>query len=136
MEQVIQEARQAKELAYAPYSNYRVGAAIRTTNGSIFSGLNIEFVNYSNTIHAEEAALVAAITEGFDEFDMMAISTTTQVGAPPCGMCRQSLAEFCGEDFIILADKGEGYSEYRLGELLPNAMVPDDLLSSGKRPKG
>lgn len=127
MDDLVRVAREAKQKAYAPYSRYTVGAALRTKDGSIFSGCNIEFVIYSNTIHAEQLALSTAVQEGHREFDAIAISTTGMDGAPPCGLCRQSLAEFCDESLLVLADNGDSVEEYTLGQLLPHGMKPSSL---------
>jgi cytidine deaminase len=132
MSELLDRARAAAEDAYAPYSGYAVGAALRTADGSIYTGCNVENANYSNSLHAEEVALGAAVRDGHREFDRVAVSSASRDGVTPCGMCRQSFAEFCDETFVVVCE-GEGGAdpvEYRLGDLLPAAisreMVTDE----------
>ena len=120
---LIQQARDALENAYVPYSEYRVGAALRTVDGTVFVGCNIENANYSNSLHAEEVAIAEAVKNGYTEFDRLAVTSGVRDGVTPCGMCRQTLAEFCDEDLPVVCDEGEGETtEYTLGELLPNTI--------------
>ncbi|MFB6172592.1 MAG: cytidine deaminase [Haloarculaceae archaeon] len=125
MRDLIEAARDAYEDAYVPYSDYRVGAALLTADGTLFTGCNVENANYSNSLHAEEVALAQAVRRGVRAFDAVAVSTPERNGLTPCGMCRQSLAEFCDDDLLVLADEGETVAEYTLGELLPASGVPD-----------
>jgi cytidine deaminase len=125
MRDLIEAARDATANAYVPYSEYRVGAALLTADGTLFTGCNIENENYSNSLHAEEVALAQAVKRGFRAFDAIAVSSPERNGLTPCGMCRQSLAEFCDDDLLVLADEGDAYVEYTLGELLPASGVPD-----------
>lgn len=127
MTALIESARQAKERAYAPYSEYSVGAAIRTADGTVYTGGNIEIVNYSNTIHAEEVALMKAVDAGERAFEAIAISTKTRSGDTPCGMCLQTLTEFCDPDLQILSETVSGHEEMRLGDVLPGGMPPSEL---------
>jgi cytidine deaminase len=127
MEELVERAREALDEAYAPYSEYRVGAAIRTSDGSVYTGCNIENANYSNSLHAEEVAISAAIRRGHRSFDRLAVASSERDGVTPCGMCRQTLAEFCAESFPIVCDEGEETAEYALGELLPNAISRETL---------
>ncbi|QSG02657.1 cytidine deaminase [Natranaeroarchaeum sulfidigenes] len=122
MNELIELAREARESSYAPYSEYHVGAALETSDGTIFTGCNIENANYSNSVHAEELALSEAVREGYRTFDRIAVSSSELDGVTPCGMCRQSLAEFCPEDLEILCDDGDSVSTYTLGELIPNTI--------------
>ncbi|WP_101297351.1 cytidine deaminase [Halegenticoccus soli] len=125
---LVQQARDALDSAYVPYSEYRVGAALRTADGTVFVGCNIENANYSNSLHAEEVAIAEAIKNGHTEFDRLAVSSGVRDGVTPCGMCRQTLAEFCDEAFPIVCDEGgEETTEYALGELLPNTISLDTL---------
>jgi cytidine deaminase len=122
-EDLIRQARDVLENAHVPYSEYRVGAALRTTDGTVFVGCNIENANYSNSLHAEEVAIAEAVKKGYTEFDRLAVTSGVRDGVTPCGMCRQTLAEFCGEDLVVVCDEGEdGTTEYTLGELLPNTI--------------
>lgn len=126
-EALIEAAREIQARAHVPYSNYRVGAALETADGDVYVGCNIENANYSNSLHAEEVALAEAITEGHEEFARIAVSSGRRDGVTPCGMCRQTLAEFCGGEFPVLCDEGESVREYTLGELLPKAISEETL---------
>lgn len=127
IEDLVQAAREAHAHAHVPYSEYRVGAALETEDGTVFTGCNIENANYSNSLHAEEVALSQAIATGHREFARLAVSSGKRDGVTPCGMCRQTLAEFCPEGFPIVCDLGEEYEEYTLGELLPNTITQAHL---------
>ena len=127
MDDLVAAARAAFDAAYAPYSEYPVGAAIETADGTVFTGCNIEVVNFSNTLHAEEVALSEAIKRGHTEFSRLAVASAAQDGVTPCGMCRQTLAEFCGGDLVVLCDEGDSVVEYTLGGLLPETMTGDML---------
>lgn len=124
---LIEHARSALDTAYVPYSEYRVGAALETADGSVFTGCNIETANYSNSLHAEEVAVSTAVRNGYREFARIAVTSSERDGVTPCGMCRQTLTEFCDDDFTVLCDEGDHVSEYTLGELLPNAISLDTL---------
>jgi len=128
MDPLLSEARDALESAYAPYSEYSVGAALRTADGSVYTGCNVENANYSNSLHAEEVALGAAVGDGHRSFDRLAVSSAARDGVTPCGMCRQSLAEFCGEAFEVVCDAGDGETRrYELGDLLPDTITAGHL---------
>ncbi|MFC6718738.1 cytidine deaminase [Natrialbaceae archaeon GCM10025810] len=122
---LIAAARKVQSRAHVPYSEYRVGAALETADGEVFVGCNLENANYSNSLHAEEVAVAEAVKEGHSELSRIAVSSDRRDGVTPCGMCRQTLAEFCDDDLLVLCDEGEGEapSEYTLGELLPNAIA-------------
>lgn len=126
-EALIETARDARAGAYVPYSEYRVGAALETTDGTVFTGCNIENANYSNSLHAEEVAIAEAIKNGYEEFERIAVSSAERDGVTPCGMCRQTLAEFCDAEVEVLCEEREGIVTYRLGELLPNAISRETL---------
>ena len=126
-EDLIQAAREIRAQAHVPYSEYRVGAAIETVDGTAFSGCNIENANYSNSLHAEEVAIAQAISTGHRNFSRIAVSSDRLDGVTPCGMCRQTLSEFCDDDFLVICDLGEGYEEYTLGELLPDTITGEML---------
>jgi len=127
MNELVEAARDALENAYAPYSNYTVGAALRTADGSVFTGCNVENSNYSNSLHAEEVALGEAVKRGHREFEAIAVTSGERDGVTPCGMCRQTLAEFCAEDFVVYTDHGDAVREHVLGTLLPEPMSGDRL---------
>ena len=124
---LLEAARGIQAEAHVPYSEYRVGAAIETADGTVYTGCNIENANYSNSLHAEEVALGSAIADGHREFARIAVSSSRRDGVTPCGMCRQTLAEFCREGFPILCDADGELEEYTLGELLP-AAISEDML--------
>jgi len=126
MDDLLEAARTALESAYAPYSEYRVGAAIETTDGTVYTGCNVENANYSNSLHAEEVAVGAAVSEGHRSFERLAVTSANRDGVTPCGMCRQTLAEFCDDDLPVVTD-GEGAAEYTLGELLPTTITREHL---------
>ncbi len=127
MAELLEAARDARSLAIAPYSEFPVGAALRTTDGTVYTGCNIEIVNYSNSLHAEEVALAQALVEGEREFDAVAVAGPHADGLTPCGMCRQSLAEFCPPEFEVIVDVDGNPDGYTLGELLPAGMTSDAL---------
>jgi cytidine deaminase len=124
---LIELAIEARKLAYAPYSKYPVGAALRTKTGRIYTGVNIENAAYPHTICAERVAIFKAVSEGEKEFEMIAVVTNN--GGSPCGGCRQVLAEF-GLDTIVLLADGDGNlkKELTVSELLPEAFTPAHLL--------
>lgn len=124
---LLEQARGALDSAYVPYSDYRVGAAIETSDGTVFTGCNIETANYSNSLHAEEIAVGNAVSEGHREFTRLAVTSSARDGVTPCGMCRQTLAEFCGKELRILCDADDHTEEYTLGALLPAAISRDTL---------
>lgn len=118
-------AEEARTQAYNEYSDYGVGAAVLTTDGDVYTGCNVENINYSQTVHAEETALVCAISDGVkrDEFQALAISAKIKDDCPPCGSCRQTISELCPPDMPVLINLGnDGYSEYTIQELLPKSM--------------
>ena len=124
--QLIEKAQQARQRAYAPYSNYRVGAALLTSTGDVFSGANVENAAYPTSICAERVAIFKAVSEGQRQFQ--AIAVVTENGGSPCGSCRQVLAEFGLETLVLIADaKGRVVQEMTVAELLPGAFRPADL---------
>jgi cytidine deaminase len=125
---LLTHAREALEEAYTPYSEYDVGAALRTADGSVYTGCNIENANYSNSLHAEEVALGNAVSDGHRSFDRIAVTSAARDGVTPCGMCRQTLAEFCPEEFEVVCEDGDGGTRsYELGELLPDTITAEHL---------
>ena len=124
---LIYRALAARQRAYAPYSHYMVGAALLTVSGRIYEGANIENVAYPVSICAERVAVFKAVSEGEKEFAAVAVVTVN--GGSPCGSCRQVLAEFGLDTTVIIADKdGRVVLETTVGELLPGAFRPDDLV--------
>jgi len=123
---LIQLANEVRKNAYVPYSHYRVGAALRSRSGRIFTGVNVESAAYPTTMCAERTAVFKAVSEGEREFD--AIAVVTDNGGSPCGSCRQVLAEF-GLDTVVLIADGDGrlHHEMTLSDLLPEAFTPNHL---------
>ena len=123
---LIDLANTARQRAYVPYSNYPVGAALRTKTGRIYTGVNIENAAYPQTMCAERVAIFKAVSEGEKEFE--AISVVTDNGGSPCGGCRQVMAEFDLDTIVLLADgAGNLLTETTVRELLPQAFTPDQL---------
>ena len=122
-------AIEARAQAYAPYSGCTVGAALLTQDGRVYTGCNIENASFTPTVCAERTAVFKAVSEGARTFSMIAVCGG-KVGSftgnfPPCGVCRQVLAEFCPPDFPILVVTGEdSYKRYTLTELLPHGFSP------------
>ena len=123
---LIQAAQDARQWAYAPYSNYRVGAALLSTSGKVYDGVNVENAAYPNGICAERVAVFKAVSEGEREFT--AIAVVTDNGGSPCGACRQVLSEFGLDTIMVIAD-GEGRVtlETTVGGLLPGAFGSQHL---------
>ena len=125
-------AVEARGKAYAPYSGFRVGAALLGKSGKVYLGSNIENAAYTPTVCAERTAFFKAVSEGETEFFAIAVAggNGDKVGGafPPCGVCRQVMAEFCDGDFKILTVTGDDtFEEYTLTELLPLAFSPKNL---------
>jgi cytidine deaminase len=116
---LIAAARTAREHAHAPYSNFRVGAAVRAKSGRIFSGCNVENSTYGLTLCAERVAIFKAISEGERGFDAVAVVTDTDALTPPCGACRQIIWEFCGDAEVILANLHGRTEHHRMSALFP-----------------
>ena len=124
-------AEKAREQAYAPYSGFRVGAALQTKSGKIYTGCNIENAAYTPTNCAERTAVFKAVSEGEKEFSAIAIvggkgDEPSELCAP-CGVCRQVLAEFCEGNFKILLGTKENIRTYKLAEILPCSFGKNDL---------
>ncbi len=117
--ELIAAAWEAREMAYAPYSHFKVGAALLASDGQVFHGCNVENISYGLTNCAERVAIGAAIAAGVRNFEKVVVVADTAEPISPCGACRQVLAEF-GVKTVILANKG-GSIEFSLEELLPRA---------------
>jgi cytidine deaminase len=123
---LVNTAIAASRNAYVPYSNYPVGAALRATDGAVYSGCNIENASFSATVCAERTALVKAVSDGHRAFDVIVV--TTQNGGFPCGTCRQVLYEFSPDMRVIIAtNDGQVLHDIRLADLLPHGFGPDNL---------
>jgi cytidine deaminase len=127
MDELLEQASEARALAITPYSEFPVGAALQTSDSTVYHGCNIEIANYSNSLHAEEVALAQALIDGQREFEGVAVAGPHEDELTPCGMCRQSLAEFCQSDLDVIVDLGDEAKRYSLGELLPAGMTSDAL---------
>jgi cytidine deaminase len=124
-EDLVAKAKEARERAHAPYSDFAVGAALLAKSGRIYTGCNVENASYGLSICAERVAIFKAVSEG--ERDFEAIAIVTENGVTPCGACRQVLMEF-GEDMqVIAADEAGEYRVFTLQELLPEAFTPEHL---------
>ena len=126
-QELVKRALEAQKYAYAPYSGFRVGAALLTAQGKVYTGCNIENKCHTPTVCAERTALFKAVSEGETEFLAIAVVGCTRDGVykrfcTPCGVCRQALAEFCKPDFqIVFGDDSGDYEVHTLSELLPFA---------------
>lgn len=135
--QLMEEARKARETAFAPYSDYKVGAAVQTNNG-VYTGANVEVSGRSTSIHAEMMAMFSAVTDGVRQFQTLAVSPQGQTGVAICGLCQHTVAQFC-DDIEILEDTGEGkqFERYQLAELIGPAYSPstrhNDIVSGDDR---
>jgi cytidine deaminase len=116
---LIAAARAARENAHAPYSKFRVGAAVRGVSGRIYTGCNVENATYGLTLCAERVAIFKAISEGERKFDSVAVVADTDRLTPPCGACRQILWEFCGDAEIVLANLKGKVEIRRMKQLFP-----------------
>lgn len=125
---LIDAARAAREQALAPFSGFKVGAALETADGAIVTGCNIENASYGLTLCAERVAMFKALSEGHRQFARLAIAADTESPTPPCGACRQILWEFGGDLAIVLANLERAISRHRLADLLP---LPFDVRSLG-----
>lgn len=127
-EQLLTErARAAKARAYAPYSKFHVGAALLCADGSIVDGCNVENASYPAGTCAERVALGAAVVAGHREFTAVAIATDSPTATPPCGICRQALAEFAPGIAVIAIDASGRVTRWTLDGLLPNPFTPASL---------
>lgn len=127
-EKLVSQALQARKNAYAPYSDFKVGAAVLTDDGKIFTGCNIENASYGATNCAERTAIFKAISEGYKTIKAIAIVGVQNDYTYPCGICRQVIAEFATEDTKIILGKNENeYLVKTLEEILPGAFTKKDL---------
>lgn len=119
--ELIQVATDAREHAFAPYSNFKVGAAVETENGDIYTGCNVESASYGLTVCAERVAIWKGISRGEKKFGRIAVVVDTEELTPPCGVCRQIIWEFCGDVPVILANLHGKTETVQMAELLPRA---------------
>lgn len=123
--ELVTRGREARDRAYAPYSGFAVGAALRTKSGRVYSGSNVENASYGLTICAERVAIFNAVSAGEREFEALAV--VNEELAPPCGACRQVLAEFGLDTKVIIADLGDSREVHTVRDLLPIAFTPTSL---------
>jgi cytidine deaminase len=121
LEELIEVGTKAREKAFAPYSKFRVGSAVRTKSGKIFSGCNVESASYGLTVCAERVAIWKAVSEGETDLTEIVVVANTKVLTPPCGVCRQIIWEFCGDVPITLANLDGDVETVSAKELLPRA---------------
>lgn len=113
------KAVEAMKNSYAPFSNYNVGAALLTKCGRVFTGCNVENSSYGGTICAERTAVVKAVSEGYKDFEAIAVCGSGDVPAFPCGICRQFIFEFGSDIKVIMLDENKKMVTYKISELLP-----------------
>lgn len=118
---LIESAISARENAHAPFSNFKVGAALLCETGEIITGCNIENASYGLTMCAERVAIFKAISEGVTKFRKIAVVADTETLTPPCGACRQIIWEFCGDIEVVLANLKGVTETFQMRELFPNA---------------
>jgi len=127
-QKLFNSARRAIEKAYAPYSKAKVGAALLTSDGKVYSGCNVENASYGATICAERTAILKAVSEGRKKIKAILVVTNQKEIWPPCGMCLQVMAEFCpGSCPVYLTDLKKNARKVRFGELMPAAFTKSQL---------
>jgi cytidine deaminase len=128
-DKLIASAAAARERAYAPYSNFKVGAALKGKSGRVYAGCNVENAAYGPSMCAERTAIFKAVSEGEREFE--AIAVVTENGASPCGSCRQVMMEFAPDMAVIIADT-QGRARFTtVRDLLPDGFTPEHLPRRG-----
>ena len=126
--ELIDAARKAADNAYAPYSNFRVGAAVKCSSGDVFAGCNVENASYGLTMCAERNAIFAAVAQGHQSFDTLMVYSPLKSLISPCGACRQVIVEFMPpEGKIVLANDYGDVEHWTVGELMPGAFTPASL---------
>ena len=129
--ELLKLAIKAREMAYAPYSGFKVGAALLAKSGKVYLGCNVENASYTPTNCAERTAFFKAVSEGEREFEKIAIvggmGDNLSDSCPPCGVCRQVIAEFCDGDFVIVLGTEKRVLEYKLSDILPLAFTTKSL---------
>lgn len=125
---LIEKANEMMDLAYVPYSNFPVGAALLSKTGEVYTGCNVENASYGLSNCAERTAIFKAVSEGARTFDKLVITGDTDGPISPCGACRQVISEFCAPDMpVILTNLRGDTEETTVGKLLPGAFTPMDL---------
>ncbi len=123
---LFKRAGEAREKSYSPYSHYKVGAALLTSSGQIYTGCNIENASYGPSVCAERTAIFKAVSEG--ERNFTAIAIVTSDGGMPCGVCRQVIREFAPNLTVIVGNMEGKYQVFTLADLLPHSFGPENLL--------
>lgn len=128
METLIEQAKQAREFAHVPYSQFKVGAALKTKDGSVYTGCNVENASYGLTNCAERTAVFKAVSSGKKDIEEIAIVADTESAVAPCGACRQVLSEFMEPEAVIILSNLEGNTvKTTMQELLPGAFQAGDM---------
>lgn len=125
-DKLLEKAYEAMEYAYAPYSNFKVGAALLTKNGKVYTGCNVEIASFGATNCAERTAIFKAISEGEREYKAIAVVSSSHDFTYPCGICRQVIVEFA-KDIDIIVAKGYDYEVYKIETLLPKSFTQIDI---------
>ena len=131
IEPLIEAAWEARDHSVAPFSNFRVGAAVRTDSGEVYTGCNVESASYGLTVCAERVAIWKALSEGERHFTALAVVADTETLTPPCGTCRQIIWEFARGARIVFANRKGDKEEFHIGDLLPRAF--DARFLKGKK---
>ena len=127
--ELIQKANEAKLKAYAPYSKFRVGAALLSENGEVYTGVNVENSSYGLTNCAERTAVFKAVSEGESKFKTIVITSDAEDFISPCGACRQVLMEICGKNLeVVMTNRNNEIRILTLEELLPNSFNKESLI--------
>ncbi len=128
LEEAVSFAKEARDMAHAPYSKFKVGAAVVTKSGKIFTGCNVENASYGLTVCAERVAIFKAVSEGEKDIDFVVVVTDTNPPSAPCGACRQVIREFGKEIKVVMTNLNGDIIIKSLSELLPLSFGPEDLI--------
>ncbi len=135
--ELMSYAAEAMKLSYSPYSGFRVGAALLTDDGKIYTGCNIENAAFTPTVCAERTAIFKAVSEGRTSFKKIAVIGGGSDGVSdftyPCGVCRQVMREFCGGDFVIVVTDGTDIREHTLDEIMPYSFSAADICGGNEK---
>ncbi|AGC69019.1 cytidine deaminase Cdd [Thermoclostridium stercorarium subsp. stercorarium DSM 8532] len=130
---LVRKAMEAKEKAYAPYSGFRVGAAVQTASGRVYTGCNVENSSFGATICAERTAIAKAVSEGESKIVAVAVSSDGENITYPCGICRQVISEFGNDETkVICSNKNGQYKIYEMKDILPHAFAGEDFMTKNK----
>jgi cytidine deaminase len=133
LEQLVETAKTARLQSIAPFSNFLVGAAVKTEAGKVYTGCNVESASYGLTVCAERVAIWKALSEGERQFTELAVVADTETLTPPCGTCRQIIHEFCEDATIVLANLSGETETCTIDELLPRAFDARFLSGTAKK---